>query len=249
MEDYSNTGTANYKGVFKSTSDLPNDFDSYNDQAYEKMFKQRLDALETNVCNFQYNYLFDKSVLEENGFEVAFLDTDQNPDRNEIGAHLCGLLNSHIKPGILLIGIHTSNTGSHLIQGVVLGNYQFHVKNNFFDKVNINSISRIFFPDRKQRDNYRIGLDRLIKELSDGNSVQTCFDRFDPPTFNVVSHYPGEKEEAYVVIIRINPPKVKNNLVTYKFRGHEYLRRNGDTVKNLNFARVLRINQITKNFC
>ena len=88
LEDYSKTGNANYKGVFKSTSDLPNDFDSYNDQAYEKMFKQRLDALETNVCNFQYNFLFDKSVLEENGFEVAFLDTDQNPDRNEIGAHM-----------------------------------------------------------------------------------------------------------------------------------------------------------------
>ena len=94
-------------------------------------------------------------------------------------------------------------------------------------------------------------MDRLIKELSDRDSVQTCFDRFDPPTFNVVSHYPDEKEEAYIVTIRINPPKVKNkqNIVAYKFRGHEYLRRNGDTVKNLNFARVLRINQITKNFC
>ena len=88
LEDYSKTGSANYRGVFKSTSDLPYDFDSYNDQAYEKMFKQRLDALETNVCNFKYNFLFDKSVLEENGFEVAFLDTDQNPDRNEIGAHM-----------------------------------------------------------------------------------------------------------------------------------------------------------------
>ena len=119
-------------------------------------------------------------------------------------------------------------------------------KNNYY--FFLNNFTN-FFSDRKQRDNYRIGLDRLIKELSDGDSVQTCFDRFDPPTFNLVSHYPGEKEEAYVVIIRINPPKVKNNLVTYKFRGHEYLRRNGDTVKNLNFARVLRINQITKNFC
>ena len=91
------------------------------------------------MCNFQYNFLFNKSILEENGFEVAFLDTDQNPDRDEIGAHICAFLNSQ-KPGILLIGIHTSNTGSHLIQGIVL--------------------------DRKQRDNYRIGLDRLIKELS-----------------------------------------------------------------------------------
>ena len=78
-------------------------------------------------------------------------------------------------------------------------------------------------------------MDRLIKELSDRDSVQTCFDRFDPPTFNVVSHYPDEKEEAYIVIIKINPPKVKNNnVVTYKFKGHEYLRRNGNTIKSLN---------------
>ena len=43
----------------------------------------------------------------------------------------CAFLNS-LKPGILLIGIHTSNTGSHLIQGVVLGNYQFHEKKFLF---------------------------------------------------------------------------------------------------------------------
>ena len=132
MEDYSKPRNANYKGVFKSTADLPDDFDSYNDKVYEKKFKQRLEALETNKsnfcvlgpCNFQYNFLFNKSVLEENGFEVAFLD--QNPDRNLIGAHICAILNSQ-KRGILLIGIHTSNTGSHLIHGVVLGKYnQFY---------------------------------------------------------------------------------------------------------------------------
>ena len=125
LEDYSKPRNAIYEGVvFKSISDLPDGLD------YEEKFKQRLEALETNKsnfcvlgpCNFQYNFLFNKSVLEENGFEVAFLD--QNPDRNLIGAHICAILNSQ-KRGILLIGIHTSNTGSHLIHGVVLGIINF----------------------------------------------------------------------------------------------------------------------------
>ena len=83
--------------------------------------------------------------------------------------------------------------------------------------------------DRKQRDNYRVGLDNLIKELSD---PYPCFDRFDPPTFNPVSDHPGQ-DEAYIVIVRINSPKVKDNSVVYRFKGVEYIRRNGDTVKNL----------------
>ena len=49
----------------------------------------------------------------------------------------------------MLIGIRTPNTGSHLIQGMVM--------------------------DRKQRDNFRIGLDNLVKELSD---PYPCFDRY-----------------------------------------------------------------------
>ena len=192
LENYSIPRQATYRGVFKSITDLPNDFESYDNKFDATRMQPRIANPETNVATFCYNFLFNKPLLEKNGFEVSVMGIEQNPNRNEMAAHVCALLNSQ-KPGILLIGIKIPSTsGSHLIQGIVL--------------------------DRKQRDNYRVGLDNLIKELSES---YPCFDRFDPPTFNPVSDHPGNRnnpvsdhsvqEEAYIVIVRINPPKVKDN--------------------------------------
>ena len=110
------------------------------------------------------------------------------------------------KPGIILFGIQTpDNTGSHIIQGIVM--------------------------DRKQRDNFRIGLDNLIRELSD---VHPCFDRFEPPTFNSVLDHP---DEGYIIRITVNPPKSMNDPINknviFKFKSLEYVRRNGETLKSI----------------
>ena len=39
-------------------------------------------------------------------------------------------------------------------------------------------------------------------------------------------------EEAYIVRLNVNPPKIKDNTVMFRFKGIEYTRRNGETVKN-----------------
>ena len=59
------------------------------------MKKKIFDQEKSEDGVFRYNFLFNKKVIEQNGFEVAIMGTASNPNRNEVGAHVCALLNRY----------------------------------------------------------------------------------------------------------------------------------------------------------
>ena len=93
MDDYNKPRNATYRGIFKSIADLPDDYENY-DHKFQAMQK-RIAEPDTNVSTFRYNFLFNKKVIEKNGFEVAVMGNEQNPNRNEMAAHICALLNRY----------------------------------------------------------------------------------------------------------------------------------------------------------
>ena len=95
LDDYKrrNNGIT-YRGIFKSITELPQDFESYNHKL-ESVKKKIFDQEKSEDGVFRYNFLFNKKVIEQNGFEVAIMGTASNPNRNEVGAHVCALLNRY----------------------------------------------------------------------------------------------------------------------------------------------------------
>ena len=95
LDDYKrrNNGIT-YRGIFKSITELPHDFESYNHKL-ESVKKKIFDQEKSEDGVFRYNFLFNKKVIEQNGFEVAIMGTASNPNRNEVGAHVCALLNRY----------------------------------------------------------------------------------------------------------------------------------------------------------
>ena len=83
LENYSIPRQATYRGVFKSITDLPNDLESYNNKfdAKTHILQPCIANPETNVATFRYNFLFNKPLLEKNGFEVSVMGIEQNPNR------------------------------------------------------------------------------------------------------------------------------------------------------------------------
>ena len=103
LDDYKrrNNGIT-YRGIFKSITELPTDFESYNHKL-ESVKKKIFDQEKSEDGVFRYNFLFNKKVIEQNGFEVAIMGTASNPNRNEVGAHVCALLNRYAQFGIYRI--------------------------------------------------------------------------------------------------------------------------------------------------
>ena len=103
LDDYKrrNNGIT-YRGILKSITELPTDFESYNHKL-ESVKKKIFDQEKSEDGVFRYNFLFNKKVIEQNGFEVAIMGTASNPNRNEVGAHVCALLNRYAQFGIYRI--------------------------------------------------------------------------------------------------------------------------------------------------
>ena len=178
--DYEQPKRASYKGVLKSITDLKT-AEPYATVKSDEVHTDRRQELEGSDENkrveFTYGRIFSINTILKNGYQARIL-----PNANHkyvVGGEICDLLNLGVK-GMLLIGIAGSSSDNDEVK-VIRGVHM----------------------DRKDRDEFRIGLDNVIKDLI---TPRPPYQRFESPIFNPVLSHPNDdlKEECSHFVIRVD---------------------------------------------
>ena len=181
-----------YRGVLRSITELKNPIEDFAAHGDIQAFKdRRLDLIleeERKVTKFIFGAIFSKQTIIAKGFNVALV-----PDTNHkylVAHHVCDLLNDDTKHGILILGIAEKDEARGIIEGIHM--------------------------TRKDRDEFRIGLDNLLRDLV---VPMPPYHRFDSPIFNPVVRHPNsnltsrEGSEHYVIRLDVKKPQTDKEII------------------------------------
>ena len=188
LRHYESLPKPTYRGVLRSITDLKSPVEEFAHCDIQAFKDRRLDMIleeERKVTKFIFGALFSKQTIVEKGFNVALI-----PDTNHkylVAHHVCELLNDS-KHGILILGIVEKDEVRGIIEGIHM--------------------------TRKDRDEFRIGLDNLMRDLV---VPMPPYHRFDSPIFNPVLRHPNadptsKDPEHFVIRLDVKKPQTDKEL-------------------------------------
>ena len=186
--NYESLSKPTYRGVLRSITELKSPVEEFAHCDIQAFKDRRLDMIleeERKVTKFIFGALFSKQTIMEKGLNVALI-----PDTNHkylVAHHVCQLLNES-KHGILILGIVEKDEVRGIIEGIHM--------------------------TRKDRDEFRIGLDNLMRDLV---VPMPPYHRFDAPIFNPVLRHPNadptsKDPEHFVIRLDVKKPQTDKEL-------------------------------------
>jgi hypothetical protein len=195
--DFEPPKRANYKGVLKSITELK-DAEPYahQDAHYIDRRLEMYTEEENKIVEFTYGRVLHMSKILQKGYCVRYLsDCDH---KYIVAGKICELLNGSSR-GILLIGVSEASE-------------------NFEDTRFIEGVHM----DRKDRDEFRIGLDNVLNDLI---TPTPKYQRFEPPVFNPVLEHPEHDSELadddcehFVIRLDIKPETLESSEGDVKYK-------------------------------
>ncbi len=201
--DYEPVRTASYKGVLRSINDLledgKNPYVANDNVHHDKRIEMKEE--ECQVVDFHYGRIFHKKSIIQQGIELRTL-----PDANhkyKVAGEICDLLNKEeALGGVLLFGITGLDEDMQVVRGLKM--------------------------TRKDRDEFRIGLDNLLTGLIEPTPN---YRRFEQPVFNPVLNHPGDQgcDEAtthFIVRFDVKPPCDEDKSLKFRLKSTIFKKKN-----------------------